>query len=564
MRVAKDGREVHVSISISPVRDIAGNIIGVSKIARDIGPQLASEEMIRATQGRFLALADLAPALIWMADADRRPTWFNRSWLAFTGRTLNAELAAGWISSMHPDDMAACEAAFERAQDSTVPIIREFRLRRHDGVYRWLLDRGVPLFGGDGRLTGYIGSCTDIDERKEAEADRERLLASEREARSHAERLSRVKDEFVATLSHELRTPLNAILGWSQLIRKPDAKPAAIASGLEVIERNARSQAQMIEDLLDMSRIVSGKLRLDVQRVNLLAVIEQALLSARPAAEAKGIRLSSVLDPRTNLVQGDPTRLQQIIWNLLSNAIKFTPRGGRVQVVLKRVHSSVQTVVSDSGKGINPALLDAIFERFRQEDSSTTRQFGGLGLGLAIVKQLVELHGGSVRAASEGEGKGSTFTIELPLAALHASSMPLPFDLPELAGVRVLIVDDDEDCRDLMSRILAECHATVAWASSAKEALTIFTTMRPDVILSDIGMPVDDGYTLIRTVRALPHAEGGGTPAAALTALARSEDRTRALLAGFQVHVSKPVEPSELLAVVVSLAQLHGGAPRRE
>jgi len=406
-------------------------------------------------------------------------------------------------------------------------------------------------------------------ERKATEAERERLLANERTARSEAERVSRVKDEFVATLSHELRTPLNAILGWAQLLRRGPTEASELSSGLETIERNARVQSQMIEDLLDMSRIVAGKVRLDIQRVDLPKVVAAAIETIKPAAEAKGIRLQAMLDPRTNIVHGDPTRLQQAIWNLLSNAVKFTPKGGKVQIVLERVNSHIEITVSDTGRGIKPEFLPHVFERFRQEDASTTRKFGGLGLGLAIVKQLVELHGGTVRASSGGEDQGSVFVIELPLAMngfklqtesrsqpVSPQAMPLASVNVSLDSVKVLVVDDEQDSRELIRRVLVETGADVMGAGSVREALDLLPTFRPDVILSDIGMPEQDGYELIRRVRNRPVNDGGAIPAAALTALARSEDRTRALLAGFQVHVPKPIEPSELIAVVQSLAAL--------
>ena len=571
VRVAKDGRRVPVSLRISPVRDPDGRIVGASKTAHDIGPELAAEEAIRASEARFRVMADSAPVLIWISGTDKLCTWFNRPWLEFRGRTLEQELGNGRSEGVHPDDLDRCLETYNRAFEARRRFTMEYQLRRHDGQYRWVLDTGVPLVVDGGQFRGYVGSCIDITERKEAETERERLLASERVARSEAERLSRVKDDFVATLSHELRTPLNAILGWSQLVRRPDVDPADLAEGLTVIERNARTQSQMIEDLLDVSRITAGKLRLHIERVDVAKVVEQALASAKPAAEAKRIRLQPVLDPRTNLVNGDPTRLQQIVWNLLSNAIKFTPKGGKVQVILRRVNSSVQITVVDTGKGISPEFLQQIFDRFRQEDSSTTRRFSGLGLGLAIVKHLTELHGGTVRAASEGEGLGAAFTVELPLAILHppptqpaasevqpvqAKAVPYGETTADLSGVRVLVVDDEPDSRDLISRVLRERRARVWSAESAAEGLRLFHEHRPGVILSDIGMPVQDGYDFMKTIRLLGPEQGGRTPAAALTALARSEDRTKALMAGFQLHVSKPIEPSELVAVVVSLAKL--------
>ncbi|HYO10878.1 MAG TPA: ATP-binding protein [Tepidisphaeraceae bacterium] len=456
---------------------------------------------------------------------------------------------------------------------------------------------------------------SEVTARQAAEAGREQLLRSERAAREEAERASRMKDDFLATLSHELRTPLNAILGWSQLLlrelvpaparaagaaangtggaagdaatgdgdgstRSPDtgggASGGAAAQndddlGLRTIERNARAQAQLIDDLLDMSRIQSGKLRLDVQRADVVGVVSAAIETVAPAAEAKEIRLTRALDPVAGPVSGDPARLQQVVWNLLTNAVKFTPKGGQVHVDLRRVDSSLQITVSDSGIGIHADFLPHVFDRFRQADSATTRQHGGLGLGLSIARSLVEMHGGTITASSPGEGHGATFAVHLPLLAVSAPRSDAPaeggarpsgwaepahaaLEAIDLTGVKVLVVDDEEDARTLVARVLQQCGAEVIRATSAAEALEAVRAHRPNVILSDIGMPAEDGYSLIRKVRELGADSGGATPAAALTAFARSEDRRRALMAGFQSHIVKPVEPAELATVVASLA----------
>ena len=408
--------------------------------------------------------------------------------------------------------------------------------------------------------------------------DNARLYDRERSARAESERQSRMKDEFLATLSHELRTPLNAILGWSQILRAGGRGAAHAADdvrqGLEVIERNARAQTKIIEDLLDMSRIIAGKVRLDVQRVPLVPAIEAAVETVRPAAVAKGVRLQVVLDPHAGPVSADPARLQQVFWNLLSNSVKHTGRGGRVQVLLERVNSHLEVSVIDDGEGVSPEFLPHVFDRFRQADSSAARRHGGLGLGLSIVKQLVELHGGTVRAKSPGVGKGATFTVTLPLTPVHADPEPdVERRHPQaasgehhsdedacvtLGGVRVLVVDDEPDARALVKRLLENCEAVVTTAASASEALEALRREKPDVVISDIGMPGEDGYALIRMIRALPPDEGGDVPAVALTAYARSDDRTRALLSGFQSHVAKPVEPTELVATVASLARRPG------
>jgi len=425
----------------------------------------------------------------------------------------------------------------------------------------------------DGRTVGRVWTFRDVTEHRRAEEaarqaaeERRQLLESEQFARGEAERANAMKDEFLATVSHELRTPLNAILGWAHLLRTGAMTAAQNQQGLEVIERNARAQTQLIEDLLDMSRIISGKMRLDIQSVDPTAFIEAAIETVKPAAEAKSVRLSTLLDPGAGPVNGDPGRLQQVVWNLLSNAIKFTARDGRVQVVLERVNSHIEIAVADTGVGIKPEFLPHVFDRFRQEKASRTRSATGLGLGLSIVKHLVELHGGSVRAISAGEGRGATFTVCLPLTVvqredglgqrLHprgcSATSPL-FRSPDLSGIKVLVVDDQPDARDMIRRVLEDCEADVATAGSAAEALRAVEEARPDVLVSDIGMPDVDGYELLRRIRALGQPPGGHLPAIALTAFARSEDRTRALRAGFLAHVAKPVEPSDLLATVASV-----------
>jgi PAS domain S-box-containing protein len=403
---------------------------------------------------------------------------------------------------------------------------------------------------------------------QKAAEERRLLLESERAARTAAERLSGVKDDFLATLSHELRTPLNAILGWAQVLRSSAKSETDYRRGLETIERNARLQTRLIDDLLDMSRITSGKMRLDVQPLQPVSFIEAALESVEPAAYAKGIRLERVLDPAAGPISGDPGRLQQVIWNLVSNAIKFTPKGGKVQILLERVNSHVEISVADTGIGIRPGLLPHLFERFRQADASITRQHGGLGLGLAIVKTLVELHGGTVGAKSLGEGLGTTVTVQLPLLVVHRGESAQRREHPstatesearpverELVGLTVMVVEDQPDARDLITRLLEDCGADTIAASNADDALVLLAAKQPDVLVTDIGMPGVDGFELLRRVRALGPARGGRVPAIALTAFARSEDRTRALRAGFLVHVSKPVDPSELVATVASVAR---------
>ena len=395
--------------------------------------------------------------------------------------------------------------------------------------------------------------------------DNARLYESERAARSAAERMSDMKDRFLANLSHELRTPLNAVLGWAQILRRGVNDEADLKNGLEAIERSARVQSQLIGDLLDTSRITSGKVRLDVQPLAPISFIDAALETVRPAAEAKGIRVLSILDPTAGPIVGDPARLQQVMWNLLSNAIKFTPKGGQVRVSLERVNSHVEITVTDSGIGIKPEFVPHVFERFQQGDLSTTKAYGGLGLGLSIVRQLVELHGGTVSASSAGHDQGATFVLLLPITAVRFGSSPderlhphswvpavTPYDDIDLSGVQVLVVDDDHDARELLKRLLSDCGAEVLTAATATEAMLRIDLETPDILVSDIGMPDVDGYGLLKMVRMHQRDTVKNMPAVALTAFARSEDRTRALRAGFVAHVAKPVEPSELVATIAA------------
>jgi signal transduction histidine kinase/ActR/RegA family two-component response regulator len=403
-----------------------------------------------------------------------------------------------------------------------------------------------------------------LSELKRGEAEREQILMREKAARAEAEAANRLKDEFLSTLSHELRTPLTSIIGWTSLMRAGHVKGEAQAQALETVERNARTQSRLIDDLLDLSRIISGKLLVETREVDLATVVSDSIEVVRPAANAKGIRLTYECEPGAKIVSGDPARLQQVAWNLLSNAVKFTPEGGGVYVRLRGEGARVSLSVADTGRGIRAEFLPHVFDRFRQADSATTRQHGGLGLGLAIVRHLAELHGGTVHAESDGEDLGSTFRVTFPLAQTaapcacadvrDATLTDVKLDKPEtLTGVRVLVVDDEQDTRALISAVIARSGAEVTACSTAGEALETLETWRPHILMSDIGMPGEDGYALIRRVRALPPERGGSTPAAALTAYARDEDRGRALAAGFQLHIAKPFSPRELIAAVSEL-----------
>jgi signal transduction histidine kinase/DNA-binding response OmpR family regulator len=407
----------------------------------------------------------------------------------------------------------------------------------------------------------------EIAERKQAEEERAQLLIREQSARAEAEQANRTKDEFLATLSHELRTPLSAILGWSHLVRTGKLDELQMTRAFETIERNARSQSQLIDDLLDVSRIITGKLQIELRPVNLSTVIESAIDAVRPAFESKDIQFETVMDSQSYLVPGDANRLQQIFWNLFSNAVKFTPHGGRVRVEVERAEPHARVSVSDSGIGIKPDFLPYIFDRFRQADGSTTRVHGGLGLGLAIVKHLVQLHQGTVDVESKGTDEGAKFTVSLPLASaaavgdldsatvLEREGNGLPVGFSELLdGLRILVVDDELDSRELITAILTRCGSEVRCSESAAEAIQAFREWKPDLLVSDIGMPNEDGYSLIQKVRKMRSKWAREIPAVALTAYATVEDRTRALDAGFQVHLAKPIEPEALVRSIASAA----------
>ena len=477
---------------------------------------------------------------------------------------------ATFYSTLHPDDVARVQQAVTATVERGAPYEIEFRVVQPDGSLRWTSCKAKLLRDGEGRPRVLTGVAMDITAQKEIEARREALLAAEQAARAEAERLGRMKDEFLATLSHELRTPLNAILGWIGILQGRMGDEALQRKALGVIDRNAHLQAQLIDDLLDMNRILSGKLRLSPLPTSLATVAQAAVETVRPMADAKDIELEVDLSPSSGAVYGDPERLQQIVWKLLSKAIKFTARGGVVRVALARESEGIALSVSDSGAGIAPEFLPHVFERFRQADAGAARRHGGLGL--AIVRQIAARLGGPARVASEGLGQGSTFTLVLPSiedsapggAALpqsgerpRLSSAPPSAELPALAltGIRVLVVEDQADTREFLERLLAERGALVTTAASAAEALSHLALAAPDVLVADIGMPEVDGYELIRRVRRREVARGGAVPAVALTAFAREEDRERALAAGYEEHVAKPVEPSVLFAVIARLAR---------
>ena len=571
-------RHRYVNFVYQALRGADGAVSGIFVHGVDVTSAVRARQDIAATERRRRLALDAAGLGAFNMDGATHVLSVDdrlRSIFGIADAGMNAAMAA-----IHPDDRLRVRAAIDAATrpDNPDPAYAvEHRVVHPDGGVRWVSAQGRALFAGTGadrRLASFDGTVADVTDRKVAEADRQALLEAERAARAEAELAGRMKDDFLATLSHELRTPLNAIVGWTGILRGPGVDADDYAEGLAVIDRNARAQTQIIEDILDMSRIVSGKLRLDVQRVDLAALVKAGADTVQPAADAKGVRLQVLLDPLVGPVTGDPGRLHQVFWNLLSNAVKFTPRGGKVQAMLERVNSHLEVSVADTGEGIDPAFLPHVFDRFRQQDSSTTRRHGGLGLGLAIVKQLVELHGGSVRVKSPGKGRGSTFVVALPLTVVHpepdgpgaahprehpAAEVPLNAHrtaCDQLAGVTVVAVDDEPDGVAVVRRLLCDCGAVVRTATSAAEALGLIRAEVPTVLVSDIGMPGQDGYELIRQVRALPPDAGGRVHALALTAYARAADRVRALEAGFQMHLAKPVEPTELVVTVAALARL--------
>src|SRR5215813_1876112 len=532
-----------------------------------------TEEALRASEEKFRILADTAPVMVWMSGTDKLCTFFNKPWLDFTGRAIEEELGDGWTEGVHQEDYDRCLEVYVTSFEAREPFEMEYRLRRHDGEYRWILDHGVPRFSHGGVFLGYIGSCIDITEHKRAETEREQL-AWEQAARAAAEAANRSKDEFLAMVSHELRSPLNAVLGYTRMLRSGPVDRESINNVISIVERNAKAQLQIVEDLLDSARIIAGKLRIEPGPVDLVPVLEAALDTARSAAEAKGVTLAADFGTLPEQVLGDPTRLQQVVWNLLTNAVKFTPEGGRVELRMEGDADSVRITVSDTGKGIEPEFLPFVFDHFRQADASSARRHGGLGLGLSLVKHLVELHGGTIAAESEGKGRGAAFTVTLPRRQFEFIEAPRAVAPREvrtegaitidrelsLEGLSVLVVDDQEEARELLVQALGEYGAQATAVSSGVEVLAYLSDppggKRPDALILDIAMPDEDGYTVLKKVRALEAARGDAAdqiPAIALTAYGRTEDRLRALQEGFQMHVTKPVEPAELAVVIASV-----------
>ena len=562
----KGGEVIEVEITAHPLTFDGAKAEMV--LANDVTEHRRAQEALRESEERFRLLVEgVSDYAIFMLD----PAGKVVSWNAGAERVLG--YAADEIVGEHCSrfytggdiEGGKPESNLRAAEEEGRHHEEGWRVRK-GGTDVWAEVLTTPLRDGRGRLRGFAMVTRNVTERKRLEAERTQLLVSEMRAREEAEKANRMKDEFLATLSHELRTPLTPIIGWTAMIRAGQIDTTNLDSALESIERSAKSQGRLIDDLLDVSRIASGKLQLDFRPVHVAPLIEAAVEAARPSAEAKEVSIETALDTQTGFVSGDLERLRQVVSNLLNNAVKFTPGGGRVEVRLVRDGSHAEVTVSDTGQGISPEFLPHVFDRFRQADSSTTRRHGGLGLGLSIVRDLVEMHGGTIRAESFGEGLGATFTVRLPMVTAGAGSDEierrqalLPDDVgmyapPSLSGLRVLAVDDEPNTRELLSAVLRQYGAEVRVTASTVEALKTLVSWRPDVLIADIEMPGEDGYSLIGKVRALPEGEGGQTPAVALTAYARAEDRMRALLAGYQVHVPKPVTPGDLAAVVAGLA----------
>ena len=602
--IRKDGERIPVSLSVTALRDANGEINGFLGLANDISER-KQEELLQARLSRQAALrADVTAALTDESHTLRQmlqqssealvehlDAAFARIWLINEAdNVLELEASAGLYTHINGPHARVPVGKFkigmiaeEKAPYLTNDVLNDPRV----GDRQWATREGMVAFAGyplmDGEnLVGVMAmfarhaleadtlnalamvadSLVHGIQRKRAEDEREELLAREHEARMMAEAANHLKDDFLAMISHELRAPLTAILGWAQMLRSRTLDRASAERALTTIERNAKSQAHLVGDLLDASRIATGKLSLETKPVELLSVVDAAVDAVRPSVEAKNLRMQIVLEPWVGPFVGDPERLKQVVWNLLSNAIKFTPAGGLIEVRLERLENKALLIVSDTGQGIDPEFLPHIFDRFRQADSSSRRQQGGLGLGLAIVKHIVELHSGAIYAYSRGQGQGSDFMITLPLAVQKAETVTdelWPEVVPEAAmqsrngslrGVKVLVVDDERDTREILSVMLVRYGTEIRTAGSVAEAMEILSTWQPDLLVSDIGMPVEDGYVMIEKLRALPPEQGGQIPAVALTAFASPVDREKALASGFQRHLSKPVEPVELAKVV--------------
>lgn len=593
-RHRKDGSRMWANVVITTLRDAQGRHIGFAKVTRDLTQRRAVAEQLRASEERFRTLLEgIHDYAVYMLDPTGHVTTWNAGAAKIKGFSATEIIGTHYSAFFTPE--ALKEGRPKRELETALSAGRfeeeGWRLRK-DGSRFWANVVLTPLYGGGGEHVGFAKITRDLTQRRQAEEVAQRLLreqaareAAERteaqlrdeqerykaaardaaEAALAAEEASRLKDDFLATVSHELRTPLNAILGWASML-KARPKDGTAVKGLDVIQRNAHAQAKIIDDILDLSRIVAGKLRLELRQTDLASVIQDAIEVARPSALAKSIKIELVPSAQPCLLMADPERLQQVMWNLLSNAVKFTDAGGSIRISVESSGAKAKVSVTDTGRGIAPEFLPYVFDRFRQADGSTTRRVGGLGLGLSIARQIVELHGGQVGAYSAGSGTGASLTIILPIRAAQAVSPPgraagnVPADAADrpathsLGGLKVLVVDDEPDARELLEAQLQEAGARVQTAGSAASAFELLQQFRPELLISDIGMPDEDGYSLMRRIRALPPALGGRIPSIALTAFVRSADQSKALAAGFSTYLGKPIDPQDLLAAVVNLA----------
>ena len=550
--------------SYSPLLDEQNNVVGVIAVIGDISARKQAEEATR----RLEFHVESSPLAVVEWDSDFRVSRWSAS----------AEHLFGWKAEdvlgkhvnewrfVFADDVDAVALVTNRQREGVeVQGVQHNRNYTREGSILYCEWYNSVLRDERGKLVSVLSLVLDVTARQSAEDERAASLVRERDARKHAEEADRLKDEFLATLSHELRTPLTSILGWASMIRTGEVEGSNATRAIETIERNARSQARLIDDLLDVSRIITGNLRLDLHPLNLAPIVEGALDALRPTADVKGIKLQTHFVPEECLVKGDPNRLRQVIWNLLSNAIKFTQRGGRVSIDLTCVESTARLMVSDTGDGISAEFLPYVFDRFRQAEGSISRKQGGLGLGLAVARHLVELHGGTITAESEGLGNGAVFTVDLPLAQERRDPALAEERRREverrrsrsgvirLDGIHVLLVEDDDDSRKLLGTMLKHYGAKVTSTKSAAKALEVFENEVPDVIISDIGMPDQDGYELIRKLRALPVEKGGNIPAIALTGYASRKDRERALNSGYNQHMAKPIEQADVISAIAAL-----------
>jgi len=563
----------HCLVNHFPVCLPNGEVLGVGVTVMDVSEMKRIEAALRESEAIATAraqeletLMEITPVALWIAhDPQCHQMTANR-----TAYEL-MRLPPGSITTSTPADggypfqfkqrrngveISPDDLPIQKAARTGEEVLDELEFVFEDGTVLYIYGRAIPLRNESGEVRGVMGAFIDITERRRAEQEREELLAQERLAREEAEAANRIKDEFLAVLSHELRSPLNPILGWSKLLQTRKLDEKMTKQALETIERNARLQTQLIEDLLDVSRILQGKLILNRTPVPLAATIEAALETVKLAVEAKNIQIQKVFAPSIKQIIGDSARIQQVVWNLLSNAVKFTPSGGTVEIRLEQVNSSAQIQVRDTGIGISREFLPYVFDYFRQEDGKTTRKFGGLGLGLAIVRHLTELHGGTVKAESLGEGLGAIFTVKLPLMAVVNNipeSNQKSDDVADLTGLQVLAVDDEPDIRDLVAFILEQAGAEVRIAKSGIEALNLLSQSLPDLIICDVGMPDMDGYMLMRQIRMRPPEKGGKIPAIALTAYAGEIDQKQAIASGFQLHLAKPIDPADLIRAIANL-----------